>query len=168
MSAISVPSKFRLGEFEVEQVATVVPSIDVAVNLMKKIGGSWVDDYVTLETKLTSDNVEGLSVYRLFFNYDMSVEYELLLPLSGPVWLERPIHDGGYASHLGTHVQTDAFIEGRSAARSLGVQVVQESKSLEHTNPALVESGRTYRYSIVGARDLLGFDLKFIQRVGKF
>lgn len=149
-------------EFKLEQVAVAVASSVTADQMMERIGGEWVVDTVTFNE--LAEGREGR--YKLHFNYDMEVEFEILVWQAGPFWLARK-HIGfrhPIISHYGTHVD-NAVSAAAGAANHYGAEVVQAVETVHHTNPYLQQKGRRYRYAIVDARDLLGADLKFIERI---
>lgn len=148
-------------EFEIDQIAVAVPGAVAADNMMRRMGGEWVEDTVTF--KELAEGTEGQ--YKLHFNYDMGVEFEILVWQTGPFWLAtKMLGRGAVVSHYGTHVE-NAISAAAGAANHYGAEVVQAVETIGHTNPLLVEQGRRYRYAIVDTRDLLGADLKFIERI---
>ena len=96
-------------------------------------------------------------------------EFEVLhyVPGEGPHWLASYLpHNGApIFSHVGAHV--DDVDEATKTWVSQGFSIVQQVETVSHTNPFLIENGRTFRYAVVGTRQLLGFDIKFIQRLEK-
>ncbi len=61
------------------------------------------------------------------------------------------------------HVKDIAAEEIRLGA--MGFHVAQRVETVHHTSPYLCKIGRKYKYTIFATRNLLGFDLKLIQRV---
>lgn len=148
-------------EFKIDQIAVTVPGAVTATAMMKRMGGEWVEDIVTF--KELAEGREGQ--YKLHFNYDMGVEFEILVWRTGPFWLATKMLAGvAMVSHYGTHVK-NALSAAAGAANHYRADILQAVETIGHTNPLLVEQGRRYRYAIVGTRDLLGADLKFIERI---
>lgn len=127
----------------------------------------WVDDHVIAEGRVFGMPVRNEA--DLSFNYQMGFEYELLY-----YWGSHRTHWHGvrsadrlgevFLSHMGTHVPN---IE-RAIAPWLqrGVLIAQEVLTKSHTNAYLIEKGRTYHYCVLETRALLGWDIKFIERIG--
>ena len=149
-----------------DQVAFAVHNVAAQSAFVKTLGGDWVSDYVKTEGEVLGHKGKK-NLAKLMFNYDFGpVEYEVLCYLEGDSWLtnqqivpvNRPI-----ASHYGWHVDNPGPYSRR--LEDLGFDKAQDVHTVSHTNPFLVEQGRSYRYVIHRARNTLGADIKLIQRI---
>ncbi len=163
-----------LGVFpKFDQIAFYVPDMDAAKKAYRALGCTdWTDDIVTAQGKIgiVKDSRKQVNVAHLAFNYQLGIELELIQYKAGNNWhqvggrVDEVNHcSHPFASHMSWHTE-DIKVE-RSAFESKGLQVVQDVLTLSHTNPHLVANGRKYRYIIFDSRNLIGFDLKLIQRV---
>ncbi len=176
-AAIETMAAGVLGVFpKFDQIAFYVPDMDAAKRAYRALGcDTWVDDMVTAQGKIgvvkdSRKHPTEVNVAHLAFNYQLGIELELIQYKAGNNWHQV----GGrvdeanscahpFASHMSWHTE-DIAVE-HSAFESKGLHVIQDVVTLSHTNPHLVESGRKYRYIIFDSRNLIGFDLKLIQRV---
>lgn len=79
---------------------------------------------------------------------------------------ENTSEPGMQLSHFGFHLPSeDALEEVKAVMLAAGFEIAQEVRTVEHSNPFLVETGRKYHYLIFHSRQVLGADLKFIARV---
>jgi len=129
----------------------------------------WIEDEVRGDVYLPEEpgktlgdwGLHGWSRGHLRFCYAYGIELEILTYLSGPHW-----HQGDLAfrqgmpflSHVGIHCD-----EGEEPWCPTE-RLVQQMTTRVHTNPYLVERGRTYNYLIYDTRPLLGHYTKFIYR----
>lgn len=150
---------------EIEQVAIVVPDIDVAVGLYDRLFGT---------TKWVRDDVEAANVggslggskfsARLAFNYELvpGKEFELIQIVSGRSIQQnlRPAYAPGL-SHLGLHVEDiDAWLAERPEFASVGMHQMVMTRNHSGTS-------RRYRYALLKTERTHGFVLKLIQRVSQ-
>lgn len=150
-------------KFKIEQVALRVTNPAAAKALLAKLGaGDWADDHVVAIGRVKG--VSGTNEADLAFEYGMlgeAKELELLKYTEGRNWME---HEPDCVSHLGMHCTAVELEEFRAVFTAEGIPVVQEVRTLSHTNPAIRHS-RRYHYVIFGTRPILGVDLKFIVRL---
>ncbi len=160
-----------------EQVAFYVPDIAKAKIAYRALGCNvWKDDTVTAKGRVglrnqAIDGVDTVNVAQLAFNYDLGTELELITYVAGSNWHNdqgRVDLDGqtanGFMSHMSYHVTNMDVEVKRLKSTGLG-HVIQDVKTLSHTNPYLIEQKRKYRYVIFSTRAYLGFDVKLIQRL---
>ena len=163
---------------EFHQVAIHVPfdHHDTAVAMLSKLGnGEWSHDAATLVGEAwdatagmyKESRIQGL----MSFNYTMlggrelevlSYEGESHHSLAGTD-LSNP---NGFISHMSTHVD-DADVAGAEWAAKFedqGVRVVHRFETFNHVNPAIREKKR-FKEVVLGTRHVLGYDLKFIERL---
>jgi hypothetical protein len=159
---------------KVEQLAIATSNPSRAISLLQGILGvsdKWVYDTVTTKGKvgiLATDEEE--TVAKLAFNYDLGFELEVLSYQSGPNWLAlkgKGMSEEPSISHVGMHVTLEEMGQWRAKMKSLGIPVIQEVFTQDHTNPYLVDNGRKYEYVIFDTEKLLGFDFKIIRRIEK-
>lgn len=164
--------------FKMDQLAFASQGEGLAKDIMARLGGEWIEDTVEFVT-LDGSNT---GTYKLYYNYDFGIEYELLVWKSGLFWLQpvvyplgsisTPQREGALShhipvpSHIGTHVP-NAVKAASEWATYLGVKVAQAVETVRHTNEYLLERNRRYRYVILDTRHILGADLKFIERIEK-
>lgn len=125
----------------------------------------------TQDTVMSLGEVHGIkgqsNCAELAFNYDAmpdKVEFELLHYTQGAHWMmRRPFG----VSHLGVHVNDEQLRHYRNLLARLNIPVAQEVYTQDHTNPFLLEKERKYHYVIFDTYDILGVDLKFIERIEK-
>jgi hypothetical protein len=121
----------------------------------------WVQDHVDADVKLygPTGEISGVTVMDLEFNYDLGVELEIQTFLSGPN-LYQPRLDAGetcFQSHHGIKLEDDEpFPE-------VGFPLLLEVRTLSHTNPFLVDAGRTAHYRMY--RSPGGHPVEYIKRV---
>lgn len=159
-------------EFPVEQIALKVPDVEKAKEVFRAIGvGEWAEDRVEAWIREPAgENIPRSNTARLAFNYQLipGKELELIEYEKGWNWLAER-EDSGIPfglSHLGLHVPEDTDLDAikRSLFDRFGFEVAQEVKTMSHTNPAIRDT-RRYRYVIFDSHNVLGFDLKLIQRI---
>lgn len=150
-------------DFKIDQVAFCTQDPDGLKTLLMAVFGSpleWHTDQVVAKGQVFGHDSENQA--ELNFNYQVmaqGVEFEVLCYKEGTNWL------GGQKkglSHLGTHVDDLAAVKERLLG--MGLTIAQEVNTLSHTNPAIKDT-RRYWYCIFDTRNLMGFDLKLIQRL---
>lgn len=153
--------------FKIEQIAIILPrdpsttkTNPLGEKLLRAIGCSvFSHDTVIADGTVGSSNV--INKANLRFNYEIGpVEFEVLHYEVGNNW--RNNEPG--VSHLGMHVSASELEQWRKMFESNGVKVIQEVKTVSHTNPVIKDS-RRYHYVIFNTRPLIGVDLKFIVRL---
>lgn len=154
-----------------DQIAFYSRNLPRTRALLKVLFGldQWVSDIVTGEGLVWGRKVTGLKG-ELCFNYQTGVELELLCYPEGQGWhaSRGPLKDlfsskSIFLSHVGVHVADMA--KARLPYELKGWYVAQEIWTTHHTNPYLVENGRTYHYVVFDSRDIIGVDLKLIERI---
>jgi hypothetical protein len=135
----------------------------------------WIEDYVICDNMIYPLNgVQYVSraVGRLQFNYNLGVELEILRYDSGSSWHNHlptkmalqstflPI-----ISHIGIHLDDNENFPDMGNMIELGWRLVQQTKTLSHSNPYIVEKKRTYEYQIW--ETIPGTYLKYIKRIHK-
>jgi hypothetical protein len=156
-----------------DQVAFYVPSIEDAKRNYRILGCTeWTDDVVTAVGTVGKEK-DCTNVARLAFNYQLNTELELIRYSAGRNWHQeangRPHvgEDGSCAaafmSHMSYHVEN--MYDEVSRLTKFGFKVVQDVKTISHTNQYLLSTGRKYNYVIFDTRAMLGFDLKLIKRL---
>lgn len=158
---------------KIEQIAFSTCDIDYSKRQYEPLGiTQWESDIVTAKGTLHTYSQYGeegtreiINVARLEFNYDMEVELELIQYLAGDNWHNFQGRKGMFQSHMSYHVEDMPSEVQR--LKSAGLRVIQEVKTLSHTNPYLLKTGRKYHYVIFDSRNQLGFDLKLIKRIEK-
>lgn len=128
----------------------------------------WVSDHVTAQGTVNGE-VDQVNEADLRFNYQATrkpksqpLELELLHYTDGDNWMAN---SEPRVSHLAMHCTEEELTQWKAKFELLGVEVVQEVLTTNHTNPKLVETGRKYHYTIFNTYDVLGVDLKFIVRI---
>ena len=164
----NVPSTTFMGVLD--QIAFFIPegSREKAEELYAFLFGArdWNRDNVVAEGRVASKVFgvnQGQNAARLNFNYEMikgGLEFEVLNYDSGPNYLEEEV--GPALAHLATHVED--IESAHKWLVSNGFEVVQDVRTISHSNPA-VPAERRYRYAIYDTRSVLGFRLKLIQRL---
>ena len=99
----------------------------------------------------------------LAFNYIDGMEMEYLYyPITAGTFHEGiGISSWIFLSHLGSHINNiDSYLEENGDK-----QVVMDVTTFRHSNPKLIELGRTYRYVILDWRMTHGYFYKLIQRI---
>ena len=155
-----------LGRYEkIEQIALHVPSIDIYIKTLSKIGiGEWSRDEVTASGYVFGKEVKN-SVAHLAFNYQCGYEFELLSYQQGNNWHKARGTDltQPFLSHKGFHVEN--IEEDIQYMEDRGIGIAQELWTEKHTNEHVTSKNRTYHYCVFNTRDFMGFDLKLIQRI---
>lgn len=152
-------------ELKIDQIAVVTPGDPPQLDMiLGSFPGEWLHDEVTFEDMKTGK----VGHAQLHFNYSFGIEFEVLEPGSD-LWVSniaalgiKPV----VMSHYGMHVDDAEEAAAQWIKESGYGAVIQIVRTLEHTNPYLVGQGRHYKYVIVGTRNVMGADLKFIQRLG--
>lgn len=149
----------------------VLRDIKALINLIVPSSEPWTEDEATAKGFVRT--AEGhiykdvLNVGSLHYKYDMipGIELELLCYTSGPNFLQGRFKDStAVLSHLGMHVTKDEMKQWRDWAIASKINIAQEVQTLKHTNPKIKDI-RRYKYMILDTYKLLGFDLKFIERI---
>lgn len=145
--------------------------IKALINLIVPSSEPWTEDEATAKGFVRT--AEGhiykdvLNVGSLHYKYDMipGIELELLCYTSGANFLQGRFKDStAVLSHLGMHVTKDEMKQWRDWAIASKINIAQEVQTLKHTNPKIKDI-RRYKYMILDTYKLLGFDLKFIERI---
>lgn len=152
---------------EFHQVAIYVPwsQHDTAVDMFKLFGYSeWITDEADLIGVAGNEAMETHA--RMSFNYEFLGGKELeIVSYEGDSHHHRAGRaDQMFISHMSVHVDNANGYANRWAW-ALGVDVVHSFDTFNHRNPALIESGKTFRERIIGTRHIIGFDVKFIERL---
>lgn len=116
----------------------------------------WVEDEVVASGTVAGR--EGTNRAKLLFNYDYGIEVEILRYLEGPNYLEAQRIQPGTICHIGMH-----YTEGE--VPTFGRRIIQQVETQSHTNPAVVDKGRRYRYTIYDTMALFGRNFKVIERI---
>lgn len=172
---------FIKGDTLIQQVAFYVPDMDRAKQAYRALGcKTWTDDIVTAQGKVHDGTFDDngqikwpktiINVAHLAFNYELGTEIELIHYSAGANWhfaKGRIDADGQcsvpFASHMSYHVD-DMPGEVLKFTRA-GLRVIQDVRTVSHTNPYLVKNGRRYNYVVFDSRGILGFDVKLIKRL---
>ena len=103
----------------------------------------------------------------LNFNYQLGqFEFELIHYKAGRNWLQDiNTQEDNFLSHLGFHIDDPKRFEAVYKELKEHFNIAQEVVTESHTNEAIKDE-RRYRYVIFNSRNMLGFDLKIIQRLG--
>ena len=150
---------------KIDQIAYYVHDADQSQRIKKYFGlekSEWITDTVVGDCDLwfRGDHVwSGESVAHLQFNYDLGIELEILTYESGRHWHQHKREFKKkqiFLSHVGVHMDGDHFFNRNN-------HTLQTMLTKSHTNPYLVEKGRTYYYEI--HRSLVGHDYKHIWRI---
>lgn len=125
----------------------------------------WIQDEATGVVNLYSDKVltsSGSLEGKLQFNYDLGIELEILTyQPNQPNWHNgslRMVSGVSFLSHVGIHM------EGSPSDYEVNSDTVQTLSTHRHTNPYLIEKGRTYFYAIEKPK-FLDCSLKYIWRI---
>jgi hypothetical protein len=150
---------------QVDQIAVASYDPPGLIRQLSRLGhDEWVYDTVTAKGEVYGEPAENTA--NLHFNYTlMPCEFEILQYVEGKNWisaLPKPRH-GVITSHYGIHVP-DAAGAADQLREKFGLDIVQQVTTLSHTN-AHIKNSRRYKYVILGARQLLGADIKFIERI---
>lgn len=156
---------------KIDQVAFYANDPGYARDLFGVMFGmkEWVTDIA-----LARGTVFGIEVQRmageLSFNYQAGIEVEVLHYITPLHWhsarakfLGESLPPGIFLSHIGTHV--DDMAVARLPFEKAGWGVAQEVRTYSHTNPYLLERGRTFHYVVWNSQSIIGYDLKLIQRI---
>lgn len=154
-----------------EQIAFYAPQPEAMKRMYRHLGCSnWIDDTVTAKGIVGDGKTETINVADLSFNYDLGIELELIRYRAGPNWhqLRDAVDNYGdcvapFLSHMSYHVEDMAAEKARF--NTYGFKVIQDVRTISHTNPALTASGQKYRYVIFDTSRALGFDIKLIKRL---
>ncbi len=111
----------------------------------------------------------------LAFTYDQGVELEYLHypnpdnTFHSLIWGHQ--EQINYLSHVGAHVDNiDTWMNEDlmdNGSESIVNNLIMDVTTKSHSNPYLVENGRTYRYAIFDCRATHGFFWKLIQRINR-
>lgn len=129
------------------------------------LAAEWIEDTVlgVVHVKTQAGETTDQSKGHLQFNYGLGIELEILTYLEGPHWHRELTSDfiGGrpFLSHIGFHIPDDAEMP------DLPAPLVQEMRTLEHTNEYVVSRQRTYHYRIYDTRKTNGVYTKLIKRI---
>lgn len=154
--------------FKLDQVAFYAADLPRLTQRLSNQFGltEWVHDFAIGDGFVFGVPVMDI-VGELWFNYQTGLEVELLRYHSPMNWhavrdprtpVMRP-----FFSHIGTHVEDMAV--ARLPYEAAGWKVAQELWTKSHTNQYLKDRGRTYHYVVWDSRDIIGFDVKLIQRI---
>lgn len=153
---------------KLEQVAIYAPDPYAKQQLLTQALGltEWVEDTVRAIGEVFGVEQENLAT--LLFNHQLGYELELICYHNATQpnnWHSARGTDmtTTFLSHKGYHV-TD-MPAAKKHYRECGFKIAQEVWTVSHTNQFLRDTGRRYHYVVYDTRDLLGFDLKLIERV---
>lgn len=114
-----------------------------------------------VENKTQQRVIYGRSVMKLWFNYDLGNELEIVQYVSGPSLHLMDLQAGkqSFFSHHGIHLAPDEpFPDDR-------LELLLEVKTVQHTNPRLVEKNRRYHYKYYKTFGATGGWLEYIKRL---
>lgn len=158
-----------------EQIAFYTPNIEASKDVYRYLGcKTWMDDTVTARGRVGQREQKEpntiINVATLAFNYDLGIELELIKYNAGMNWHRKAgrIEDDGHCSvpflsHMAYH--TEGMADEKKRLLNSGFHIVQDVRTISHTSVPLMESGRRYNYVIFATRDVLGFDVKVIERI---
>jgi hypothetical protein len=149
------------------QVALYVGDHDLALALYQNMGYTeWVHDEAILDGYACDDRtvLKG----RMSFAYNMLEGKELEI-LTYETLRGQSHHELGgrvpgppFISHLSAH--TEDIEQVHLCALRMGLQVIHSFQTFNHTNPAIAGK-RRFAEAILGTRHILGYDIKFIERI---
>lgn len=158
-------------KFTIEQIAICPPDREAALELLKQMGGSFVHDVVVAEGEVRGSK-PCTNVAKLAFDYNLGkesegaladgIEFEVLNYTAGDNWMNQ---NPASVSHLAMHCTAGELGTWKRFFRDKRIGIVQEVRTLSHTNDYVVSRRRHYHYCIFETRPILGVDLKFIVRV---
>ena len=146
---------------KIDQIALHVPDPDKFIAAFP-LPGDWVADRVVAEGSVTKYMGDIRNVAELRFWYGFGIEFEVLTYVDGPNWHQAADRHGTFLSHFGMHV--DSVQDCDDLINRFGV--LQWVTTVEHTNRILVAQERQYQYVILDTRELLGAELKLIEKIG--
>lgn len=153
---------------KLEQVAIYAPDPYAKQQQLREALGltEWVEDTVRAVGEVFGVEQENLAT--LLFNHQLGYELELICyhnPFKPNNWHSAAGRDMAttFLSHKGYHV-TDVAA-AKQHYRDCGFAIAQEVYTIEHSNAYLRKIGRRYHYVVYDTRQLLGFDLKLIERI---
>jgi hypothetical protein len=169
----------------VDQIAFLV-SADALPNVQLFMGGlghsDWATDRNVAQGTVFGQQTQVQGVLNFSYSYvnvkpgmtSKGVEFELLT-YDAPTQTNTDWHSARAAatgvplppcklSHLGFHVPNVELVKQHLVTEG-GLVIAQEVLTESHTNPFLVAEGRKYHYLILDTEAILGYDLKFIQRI---
>lgn len=128
------------------------------------LSDQWIEDNVKAKGFVFPfHGIVAENVARLQFNYNKEgMEFEVIEYLGGPNFLDKftnPI------SHFGIHMDSDEEFKKHFEWMYHNFQLVQHVHTIEHSNPYLIEKGRTYEYAIFNTIALNGTCTKLIRRI---
>lgn len=119
---------------------------------------SWIQDTVSAFGQVGDEHGVG-NTARLWFNYELDHEVEILRYDTGMNYLDVYKVPSGHLCHIGMHV-----LRGVPEQR-IDAPVIQQVVTQTHTNPFLLRNNRHYKYTIYDTRPRLGVFLKLIERL---
>lgn len=152
---------------KIDQIAFYAKDDDEASRLKKLLGlenAEWIEDVVTANSSVWGSRYEKNQAI-LMFNYDLGIELEILRYVAGPSWhdtYENLHHNKGlsFISHVGIHLE-----DGEEFPEMPLCKLAQETWTINHTSPYLVQNGRTYHYRIYEVSP--DTYIKYIKRIHK-
>lgn len=165
-----IPSKvLGLFDFQFHQVAMFCPSkvfgeaVHEAVGYWKSLGyTNWIKDTATLKGVLYGEPVETSAL--MLFNYDiMPMELEFLSYHGPSRWHWVPDYKSPFVSHMSVYTD-DVIRDTRRMTERLGFAPFHRFITQSHTNPGVAGKKR-FIESIFGSHEILGYDIKLIQKV---
>lgn len=157
----NVPS---LLQNQFHQVAIFTADRDAAVEKYEALGyNNWVFDDADLLGVLNGEPV--ITKARMAFNYDIFPGELEFLEYRGPNRHSLEGRDGTqpFISHMSTYVE-DVFAASMILYREAGILPYHKFVTANNTNPAVAGKKR-FVECIYDYRDVLGYDLKLIQKV---
>jgi hypothetical protein len=114
----------------------------------------WIEDIV--EARGTVKGRKGKNIAKLLFNEDYGIQVEIIRYLEGPNYAEDI--PGGEIAHIGCHW------DGVGRIPTFPGVMVQNVRTVSHTNEEVNRAGRRYHYTIFDSRPMFGVHFKVIAR----
>ncbi len=159
------------------QVAIYCPWREDALTMYQGMGYKrWVHDTALLVGKIgEKDEVVEIQAC-MSFNYEKLAGIELELVHYPSLNSHHHVRarsedpkfrafDHPFLSHMSTHVD-DACGIAEEWSNGLDIPILHSFETYNHSNPAIAGKKR-FREAIVGTREVLGYDIKFIERLEK-
>ena len=126
----------------------------------------WKQDTVTARSVIGDDDNPITNVGYLQFNYDLGIELEILrYSEDSEHWHVDQVFKQSmlkmiypFISHVGVHCDEFPVVDNKF------FKLVQETWTISHTNPYVIEKGRRYHYRIYQCKGSRSY-IKYIKRV---